>query len=188
VGYEEMLFIGAVTSLHNNGLYDDADEVFMSAISAGYLPFDFVEKDEESMLDLHGLNVALAHSAVRVAMRQHAARFEAAAETPDMIIVTGKGENSAIHLRPVLRPEAQRMLLEEFYPPLNSLTVTGNIGALKVLGEDIESWQKHQQEQKGARMLELAALLRNLSCQERLRRTIEMSIKAIECDDTENSN
>jgi pentatricopeptide repeat protein len=188
VGYEEMLFIGAVTSLHNNGLYDDADEVFMSAISAGYLPFDFVEKDEESMLDLHGLNVALAHSAVRVAMRQHAARFEATAETPDMIIVTGKGENSAIHLRPVLRPEAQRMLLEEFYPPLNSLTVTGNIGALKVLGEDIESWQKHQQEQKGARMLELAALLRNLSCQERLRRTIEMSIKAIECDDTENSN
>jgi hypothetical protein len=180
VGYEEMLFIGAITSLHNNGLYDDADEVFMSAISAGYLPFDFVEEAGESVLDLHGLNVALAHSAVRVAMRQHAARFVEAVETPDMIIVTGKGRKSAFHLRPVLRPEAQRMLLEEFYPPLNSLSVPQNIGALRVFGRDIRAWQQHQQEQKGARMLELADLLRNLSCQERLKRTIEISIKAIQ--------
>jgi len=187
VGYEEMLYIGAVTSLHNNGLYDEADEVFMAGVSAGYLPFYFsAEENGDNVLDLHGLNVALAHSAVRVAMRQHAAAFEENGST-DMMIITGRGRNSAFRLRPILRPEVQRMLLEEFYPPLNTLSVPGNIGALKVLGHDIDAWQNYQQEQKGARMLELADLLRNLSCQDRLKKSIALSVKAIENDDTQNS-
>ncbi|KAG7374435.1 PPR: pentatricopeptide repeat domain containing protein [Nitzschia inconspicua] len=187
VGYEEMIYIGAVTSLHHNGLYDDADEVFMSGISSGYLPFDFtIDAKGQSVLDLHGLNIALSHSAVRIAMRQHAAKFENGLEVPDMVVVTGRGRNSAIHLRPILRPEVQRMMMEEFYPPLNTLSVAGNIGALLVLGQDIQAWQQHQQEQKGARMLELADLLRNISDQDRLTRSIFASIRAIERDRSKN--
>lgn len=162
VSYEEMLYIGAVTSLHKNGLYDDADEIYVSGVSQGHLPFVCEESNDQFILDLHGLNVAMAHSAVRVAMRQQIAVFNETTSS-DMMIITGRGQNSAFHLRPVLRPEVQRMLLEEFYPPLNTLSVPGNMGALLVLGDDISCWQKHQEGQKGARMLALAAVLRNLS-------------------------
>ena len=168
VGYEEMIYIGAITSLHNNGMYDDADEVFVSAISQGYLPFVFGEQSEENMfvLDLHGANVALAHSAVRIAMRRLANEKNediAPRVDPDMMIITGRGRNSATWMRPVIRPEVQRMLLEEFYPPLNTISVPGNTGALMVYNNDISAWQTHQQEQKGVRMLTLALLLKNAS-------------------------
>lgn len=168
VSYEEMLYIGAVTSLHKNGLYDDADEIYVSGVSQGHLSFVCENENDQVVLDLHGLNVALAHSAVRVAMRQQIAIFNEST-TSDMMIITGRGQNSAFHLRPVLRPEVQRMLLEEFYPPLNTLSVPGNMGALLVLGDDISGWQRHQDEQKGGRMLTVAALLKDLSSN-RLRR------------------
>lgn len=167
VGYEEMLYIGAITALHNCGMYDDADEVFISAITQDYLPFVFGERENEDVyaLDLHGMNVAMAHSAVRVAMRRLASeKISSQSSVPrDMMIITGRGRNSQLSMRPVLRPEVQRMLLEEFYPPLNTVSVPGNTGALMVYDTDISAWQKHQQEQKGARMLTLAALLKNAS-------------------------
>ncbi len=167
VGYEEMLYIGTITTLHNNGIYDDADEVFISAITQNHLPFIFGKREDDDVfvLDLHGLNVAMAHSAVRVALRRVVSERGKSVppKTHDMMIITGRGWNSALRLRPVLRPEIQRMLLEEFYPPLNTVSVPGNTGALMVYDNDISAWQTHQQEQKGARMLTLAALLKNAS-------------------------
>lgn len=181
--YEEMIYIGAVTSLHNNGLYDDADEMFMSGVQDGFLPFDFVNENGQFVLDLHGLNVALTHSAVRIAMRQQAATLAKESTQSNMIIVTGMGRNSEFHLRPVLRPEVQRMLLEEFYPPLNTMSVPGNMGALLVLADDISRWQEHQEGQKGVRMLELAGILRSLSPAERLKKTIALSLKSNNIND-----
>jgi hypothetical protein len=61
-----------------------------------------------------------------------------------MVIVTGRGINSAYQMRPVLRPEIQRMLTEEFYPPLSTTSVPGNMGALMVPVEDIEAWVSNQ--------------------------------------------
>ena len=189
IGYEDMIYVGAVTALHKRGLYDDADEIFMSGISTNHLPFNFARNTEgRYVLDLHGLNVALSHSAVRVAMRQHAGRSQKDGSTADMMIITGRGRNSALHLRPVLRPEVQRMLIEEFYPPLNTVSATDNIGALLVLGSDVNAWQQHQEEQKGARMLELAGVLRNISDQDRLVKSIFASIKAIERDGSDNGS
>ncbi len=175
--YEEMLYVGAVTALHNNGHYDDADEFFMSGIQDQSLPFNFYREDGQFILDLHGLNVALAHSVVRIALRQQAATLaEEKTSQTDMMIITGKGRNSEFRLRPILRPEVQRMLLEEFYPPLNTMSVPGNIGALTILAQDIEAWQEQQQQQKGIRMLKLATVLRNLSSQERLKEIIAMKL------------
>jgi len=178
VAYEKMIYIGAVTSLHNNGLYDFADEMFMSGVQDGFLSFHFIRENGQFVLDLHGLNVALAHSVVRIAMRQQAVTLAEEVIQSNMMIITGKGCNSELHLRPILRPEVQRMLLEEFYPPLNTMSVPGNMGALIILAQDIEAWQEHQQQQKGVRMLELASLLRNLSPQERLKKTIALSLEA----------
>jgi hypothetical protein len=108
-----MILFAAVTSLHLHGLYDDADEIFMSGISSGYLPLNFVgDAIGPQVLVLHGLNIALSHSAVRIAMRQHTSKFDGGAEVSDMIIVTGRGRNSAFHLRPIVRPEVQRMLMD----------------------------------------------------------------------------
>ena len=177
VGYEELLYIGAVTSLHGNGLYDDADEVFISGLSRGRLPFAFEKQKDQFVLDLHGMNVALAHSAVRVAMRQQVASYNDETCNNNMMIITGRGRNSELRLRPVLRPEIQRMLLEEFYPPLNTVSMPGNMGALLVLAEDISQWHSHQQEQKGARMLTIAAVLKNLS-QDRLKRSIALTLES----------
>mmetsp|Transcript_13858 Transcript_13858/g.15829 ORF Transcript_13858/g.15829 Transcript_13858/m.15829 type:complete len:861 (-) Transcript_13858:33-2615(-) len=178
VVYEKMIYIGAVTSLHNNGLYDFADEIFMSGVQANFLSFHFIREKGQFVLDLHGLNVALAHSVVRIAMRQQAVTLAEEVTQSNMMIITGKGRNSELHLRPILRPEVQRMLLEEFYPPLNTMSVPGNMGALIILAQDIEAWQEHQQQQKGVRMLELASLLRNLSPQERLKKTIALSLES----------
>jgi len=179
MSYEEMLYVGAVTALHNNGLYDDADEFFMSGIHDGFLPFHFVRENGQFVLDLHGLNVALAHSVVRIAMRQQVATLaEEETSQINMIIITGKGRNSEFHLQPILRPEVQRMLLEEFYPPLNTMSVPGNIGALTILAQDIEAWQEQQQQQKGIRMLKLAVVLRNLSSQERLKKIIFLKLES----------
>jgi hypothetical protein len=176
VSYEHMLYIGAVTSLHKYGLYDDADEIYVSGVSEGYLPFVFESQGDQVVLDLHGLNVAMAHSAVRIAMRQQTAIFNEPS-TSDMMIITGRGRNSAFHLRPVLRPEIQRMLVEEFYPPLNTVSVPGNMGAIVVNADDISRWQEHQEEQKGARMLAVAAVLKDLSTN-RLRQSIALTLEA----------
>lgn len=178
LSYEEMLYVGAVTALHNSGQYDDADEFFMSGIQDKFLPFNFFRENGQFVLDLHGLNVALAHSVVRIALRQQAATLaeEETSSQRDMMIITGKGRNSELRLRPILRPEVQRMLLEEFYPPLNTISVPGNTGALTVLAQDIEAWQEQQQQQKGIRMLKLASVLRNLSSQERLKKIISMKL------------
>ena len=169
--YEEMLYIGTITALHKDGLYDDADDAFIAAISDRHLTFALVQQDDQTILDLHGLNVALAHSAVRVALRQQDGKNEL-----DLTIVTGRGRNSALRMRPVLRPEVQRMLSEEFYPPLNTVSVPGNLGAIRVSSYDISAWQEHQQEQKGAQMLALAAALKNVSSVSRLRKSIATSL------------
>ena len=162
IRYEQMVYIGAMNALHMNGLYDAADEVYITAVTSSTLTFDLSSEDGQFVLDLHGLNVALAHSAVRVALRKNAAALESEEDekkNKDMLIVTGRGKNSAFRLRPILRPQVQSMLTEEFYPSLNSLTVPGNTGCLVVPWQDIRAWQNYQQEQKGARMMELASLL-----------------------------
>ena len=108
-------------------------------------------------------------------MRQHPLIAEQKCEA-SLIIVTGRGRNSAFRMRPVLRPEIQRMLLEEFYPPLNSMSLPGNMGALAVNSQDLAAWQSHQQEQKGARFLAIAAALKNLSSLDRIRDRIAVSL------------
>ena len=168
--YELSLFVSAITYLHKAGINNVADEVFVDAISSGALPFNLEKQtygvEHRFTLDLHGMNVAVANSAVRVALQQEvlSASYDAAdLWDNDIVVVTGRGKNSALQMRPVLRPEVQRMLTEEFYPPLTTSSVPGNMGALRVPSEDISEWLSHQRQLKGARMLTVAAVLKNLS-------------------------
>jgi hypothetical protein len=45
------------------------------------------------------------------------------------------------------------MLTEEFYPPLGTSSIPGNMGALLVPSNDIEGWLGNQRKQKGERHL-----------------------------------
>jgi pentatricopeptide repeat protein len=168
--YNAMMFAGAITALYHEGLYDEADDAFVVAISQQALPFNLQKEslgtETSCVLDLHGMNLAVAHSAVRIALQQLAIsnsnwdgsdRFDYS-----MVIITGRGLNSALRMRPVLRPNVQRLLVEEFYPPLSSVSVPGNLGAIRIPSSDITQWLDHQRQQKGARLLLVAAMLRNI--------------------------
>ena len=172
--YKAMLFVGSITALYNEGLYDEADDAFVCAITRYSLPLNIRHEiisgtERRTTLDLHGMNQAVAHSAVRIALQQLAIsvdhwnrdNHDASLET-DMVIITGRGLNSAIKMRPVLRPVVQRMLVEEFYPPLSSTSVPGNMGAIVISPSDITHFLDHQRQQKGARLLLVAAMLKNI--------------------------
>ena len=45
--YEEILYIGAITHLHNNGLYEDADELYLQAVTNQHLPFSVANPREQ---------------------------------------------------------------------------------------------------------------------------------------------
>jgi pentatricopeptide repeat protein len=168
--YNEMMFGGAITALYNEGLYDEADDAFVVAISQQALPFNLQTEtfgsEKSCVLDLHGMNLAVAHSAVRIALQQLAisnANWDGSEKSDySMVIITGRGLNSALRMRPVLRPNVQRMLVEEFYPPLSTTSVPGNLGAIRIPSGDITHWLDHQRQQKGARLLLVAAMLRNI--------------------------
>ena len=192
--YETMLYVGAISALHHDGQYDAADEMFLSAISRGFLPLNLYRQaygvENRLTLDLHGMNVAVAHSAVRIALQQEVLSTSwnrTVLWDNDMVIVTGRGRKSAARMRPVLRPEVQRMLMEEFYPPLSTTSVPGNMGALRLPSEDIVAWLEHQREQKEAKLLSVATVLKNLSSGERLRAALARAAVSTGDSPTESS-
>jgi pentatricopeptide repeat protein len=168
--YKPRLFVGAISTLYKEGLYDEADDAFVAAISQQSLPFTLERQsagDQKRItLDLHGMNVAVAHSAVRITLQQEAAAANwngTEQWNTDMVIITGRGLNSAYLMRPVLRPSVQRMLVEEFYPPLGTTSIPGNMGAIRISAECISDWLTHQRQQKGARLLIVAAMLKDIA-------------------------
>ena len=195
VAYELFIHVSAITALYHAGLYNVADDVFVDAVSRGSLPFNLLKQtygvERRFTLDLHGMNLAVAHSAVRVALQQEVLSASYATSDVwdnDMVIVTGRGRNSALQMRPVLRPEVQRLLVEEFYPPLSTTSVQGNLGALRVPASDISEWLLHQRQQKGARMLTVAAVLKSLSSGNSLRAAVTKAVDSQQQPATTNHN
>ena len=176
--YEMAVYTEAITSLYNNGLYDSADELYVNAISEGFLPFATIQQTAKSQfkVDLHGMNRAIAHSAVRVSL-QHLIQSKSTKVEKDILIVTGKGNNSQKHLRPILRPEVQKMLLEEFYPPISSSSIPRNMGALAIMRDDANAWIEHQQQQKGVRFLAVADALKTITTGARLKKLLSRNVE-----------
>lgn len=177
--YEMAIYIEAISVLYNHGLYDAADELYVDAISKGFLPFSIIEETTKSQfkIDLHGMNRAVAHSAVRVSLQHFIQSKNIDQVERDVLIITGKGISSQKHLRPVLRPEVQRMLVEEFYPPLSTSSLPKNIGALKISSHDMNAWIRHQEEEKGARFLAVAGVLKSITSGSRLKKILSMSLE-----------
>jgi hypothetical protein len=183
--YELTLYVSAITALYMNGLYDAADDIFVGAVSSGVIPFQLERQsygaEKRVTLDLHGMNTAVAHSAVRCALQQEALSARWTSKElwdNDMVIITGRGKKSALQMRPILRPEVQRMLIEEFYPPLSTVSVPGNMGALRVSSDGIVEWVEHQRQLKGDRMMAVAAFLKDFSSGHRIREAFSKAASA----------
>ncbi|GAX13066.1 hypothetical protein FisN_2Hh576 [Fistulifera solaris] len=167
--YEIRLVVGAISTLYRDGHYVAADDIFLLAVTNGWIPFDLKRQHVDGgalVLDLHGMNLPMAHSAVRIAFQQGLLTDiwpNNDKSVNDLVIVTGRGRNSALKMRPILRPAVQRMLVEEFYPPIGTTSIPGNMGALRISSEDIRAWLEFQRQQKGARMIEVATALKKLS-------------------------
>jgi pentatricopeptide repeat protein len=188
--FEMAIYIEAITALHDNGLYDSADELYVNAISKGFLPFSIMEQTPkaEFKIDLHSMNRPIAHSAVRVSLQHFIQSKNIGKLERDVIIVTGKGSHSKKHLRPILRPEVQRMLVEEFYPPMSTSSIPNNMGALRITAEDANAWIEHQEQQKGARFLAVADLLKTITTGSRLKTLLSRNIKRFPTPSEEGKN
>ena len=169
--YEKAVYTEAINALHKSGLYEEADQLYAEGVANGHLPWAVMQQGDGTegkrlRLDLHGMSAAVAHSAVRVSLQKEIVRLQSTsseARANDAMIITGRGRRSGERFRPVLRPEVQRMLTEEFYPPLGSSSIPGNMGALLVSSDDIQAWLNHQQQQKGERLMFVADVLRDIS-------------------------
>ena len=62
----------------------------------------------------------------------------------DFVFITGIGRNSEMPFEPVLRPAMQRMLMEDFEPPLPCETVEHNPGRMLVRSNDLLLWLNAQ--------------------------------------------
>lgn len=180
--YEKAIHTEAINALYKNGLYSEADQLYADGVTNGHLPWPVIDgtDDEQLKLDLHGMSAAVAHSAVRVSLQKEiigSQTYDGDAKSRDVLIITGRGRRSGEMFRPVLRPEVQRMLTEEFYPPLGTRSIPGNMGALLVSSGDIEGWLNHQQKQKGERLLFVADMLRDISSGNRLERALLKKFK-----------
>ena len=187
--YEKAIYTESINALYRSGLYDDADHLYAEGSRSGYLPSAVIESSDTSelTLDLHGMGSPVAHSAVRVSIQNEMAHIQSSNQSQgekawkkDIIIITGQGLRSEERLKPVLRPEVQRMLTEEFFPPIGSSTVQGNLGALRLQREDIAAWLNNQQQQKGERLLMIADALRGISSGARIERAIMSSGNRLE--------
>ncbi|EED86401.1 predicted protein [Thalassiosira pseudonana CCMP1335] len=187
--YEKAIYTESINALHQSGLYDEADQLYAEGAANGHLPWAvLVSKNTEQLkLDLHGMSSAVAHSAVRVSLQQEIMRVQPFAPSSgvyswekDVIIITGRGRRSGERFRPVIRPEVQRMLTEEFFPPLGTSSIPGNMGALLVPSEDISAWLNNQRQKKGERLLFVADVLRDISSGNRLERALLSSGNRLE--------
>ncbi|KAL7546115.1 hypothetical protein ACHAWF_009448, partial [Thalassiosira exigua] len=184
--YEKAIYTESINALHKSGLYEEKDQLYAEGVAGGHLPWAVTNKGTEKqlVLDLHGMSAPVAHSAVRVSLQKELLGSKQVSSnntwTKEVMVITGRGRRSGERFRPVLRPEVQRMLTEEFYPPLGTSSVPGNMGALFVGREDIEAWLRHQRQRKGERLMFVADMLRDISSGNRLEKALMSSGNRLE--------
>lgn len=182
--YEKAIYTEAINALHKSGLYEEADQLYAEGATSGHLPWSVMPNSDSNRLclDLHGMSAAVAHSGVRVALQKEIVTAQNDAEVleRDVMIVTGLGRRSGERFRPVLRPEVQRMLTEEFFPPMGTSSVPGNMGALLIPKSDIRAWLEEQRKQRGERLMLVADVLKDISTGNRLEKALMNSEKRIE--------
>ena len=136
-------YSAAITIFHQYGCFPQADALYAAAVQHGRAPVDPDRQlAEEGLLDLHGLSSPVAAAAVRYALKRVRARWrrEGPAAVQDMVLISGLGKGSLVPFSPTIRPLVQDLLVEQYYPPIDSTTVPGNAGRVVVSRESLLAW------------------------------------------------
>jgi hypothetical protein len=182
--YEKALYTEAINALFKHGMYEEADQLYAEGAANGHLSWAVMEKDNDTStlkLDLHGMSIAVAYSAICVSLQKETARSsDGSSWDKDVVIVTGTGRRSGERFRPALTTEVQKMLQGQFVPPLGALSVQENKGMLKIPREDVVAWFDHQRRQKRERLLAVAEAMRDITSGSRLERALMQSSNRLE--------
>jgi len=180
-GGPRVLLREALGLLHGEGRFAAADEAYALAAASKVVshwkqaPAVAGSAPSPRAVDLHGLSGPLACAAIRAALTEHHRIWlsSGGGQTgPNLVIITGQGLHSARSSRgsadssdhgagpaSVLRAAVQRMLTEEFNPPLDSWTVPGNAGRLVVPAAGIAAWAAASLAAKAGLMARLGELV-----------------------------
>uniref|UniRef100_A0A7S3XTI1 Smr domain-containing protein n=1 Tax=Heterosigma akashiwo TaxID=2829 RepID=A0A7S3XTI1_HETAK len=162
-----MLHIAAIQAFHSAGMYEYAETVFKDASDLELFGNEILASIENSysqdspavVIDLHGYVLPVAHMAIRRAMSEVLGVAQHCQQSVKPIeIITGSGKHS-INNKPVLRPEIQNMLVEEFFPPIYTSTKPGNSGRIIITTDSILEWLSHTAEAKNNIMMGLKVVL-----------------------------
>ena len=181
--YEKALYTESINALYKYGMFEEADQLYAEGASSGHLPWAVIEDGDSSALklDLHGMSIAVAHSAICVSLQKETARSSNVSEWErDVVIVTGIGRRSGERFRPVLTAEVQKMLQGQFVPPLQAALAPGNKGMLKIPRGDVATWFGYQRRLKRERLLAVAEAMRDITSGERLERALMQSSNRLE--------
>jgi len=129
------------------GYHEESAKVYESVISC-HLDFSYYGNDEKlfMIVDLHGLSISLARSAIRSALYTMRSNYlthnnnNSKDSYRSLVIITGIGKNSKEWLEPILKPSVIQWLETDFNPPLVSSELADNLGRLIVPYKMIESW------------------------------------------------
>jgi len=135
-------YSAAITIYHQYGCYLEADSLYHTAVVHGRVPVDFSLFRAENLLDLHGLSAPVASAAVRHALGQVREEWLRCGPSAvkDLVLISGLGKGSLVRFSPTLRPLVQDMLVEQYYPPINSVTQPGNAGRVVVGRGSLLAW------------------------------------------------
>ena len=146
-------YSAAITIFHQYGCFPQADALYAAAVRHARAPVDPTRQlEEEGLLDLHGLSAPVAAAAVRHALKRVRARWrrEGPGVVQDIVLVSGVGKGSLVPFSPTLRPLVQDLLVEQYYPPIDSTTVPGNAGRVVVSRASLLAWLEAGEEGLGA--------------------------------------
>lgn len=180
--YEKALYTESINALYKHGMYEEADQLYAEGAAYGHLPWAVMKDSDVSTLtlDLHGMSIAVAHSAICVSLQKETAKSSDNRWDKDVVIVTGTGRRSGERFRPVLTIEVQMMLQGQFVPPLETSSVPGNKGMLKIPRENIVAWFDHQRRQKRERLLAVAEAMRDITSGNSLERALMQNSNRLE--------
>lgn len=135
-------YSAAITIYHQSGCFAEADALYQQAVLHGKVPVDVTLTPADHALDLHGMSAPVAAAAVRYALKRIREEWWRCgpAAVKDLVLISGVGKGSLVPFRPTLRPAVQDMLVEQYYPPIDSTTQPGNAGRVVVGRESLLAW------------------------------------------------
>jgi hypothetical protein len=142
-------YVGAITTLYNEGLYNDADDAFVTAVREAFFrclsKTTFGAEKRIARFAWYERAARIVPSELHTTKRSSVSWNRTELWDNDMVIITGQGRNHSNAACAASR--VQRMLVEEFILT-EYCSVPGNTGALRRSHQRTLMLTSHQREQR----------------------------------------